>query len=170
MKAIGPEGGIPAEKVALSGVIVSMTPKQFGPISRIENWRATSSSSRSRSAPSQPASRHPALMTMAAGMAFSPHSRSASGTAGYGMTITARSIGPGTASTDLKHGWPRIDSAVGLIGYTRRSSFKNPPRSRLFKTAWPSLVGLVEAPMTATVRGAKKWERDNSGSLVVGAI
>jgi hypothetical protein len=80
MNAIGPPGGMPAEKEAFMGVVVSITPRQLGPMRRIPHVREISTNSRSRSSPSLPASRNPALMMIAAGMSFSQHIRNASGT------------------------------------------------------------------------------------------
>ena len=57
-----PWAGMAPTNVVLSGVCVSMTPMQFGPITRSRERRAISTTWRSSAAPSVPTSRKPPEM------------------------------------------------------------------------------------------------------------
>jgi len=96
-----PRGGISLAKDALHREIVLMMPRQLGPTIRMPYCVAICFTSFSSRAPSGPTSLNPAEMITRFLMPFSPHSRAAPGTSLAGMTMTARSTGPGTSSTLL---------------------------------------------------------------------
>ena len=100
MKAIEPIEGVPAANEAFIGTKGSITPRQLGPMIRMPYRRAMSSSSLSLLAPSSPASRNPALITTAPLAPFLPDSSRTVATNLLGTTMTTRSMGPGTSSTD----------------------------------------------------------------------
>ena len=85
-------------KVAFRPVIGFITPRQFGPMTRIRPRRACSRTRRSSSIPSAPVSLKPAEMMIAPRTPASTHSAIRSGTAGAGVTMTARSTRSGTAA------------------------------------------------------------------------
>ena len=77
-----------------------MIPMQFGPISRIPVARQMPTSSSCSCAPSSLASAKPAEMITSARTPFCAHSRATASTALAGVTIKARSTGPGQSRTE----------------------------------------------------------------------
>jgi hypothetical protein len=94
-----PLSGMPAAKLALRALAVLITPRQFGPTTRMPYRWAISITSRSNWRPSAPVSRKPAVIMMAAPTPFSPQSSITPATTLLGTTITARSTGSGTSVT-----------------------------------------------------------------------
>ena len=90
-----PGRAMAAAKVAFSPASGAIRPKQFGPMMRMEPRAARIS--RSSSTPRGPASLKPAEIMIAAGTFAAAHSATTPGTVSAGVTITARSTGPGTA-------------------------------------------------------------------------
>ena len=99
-KATVPGRAMPAAKVALRPVRGLMTPRQFGPTTRMRPRRASASTCRSSAAPASPVSWNPAEMITAAGTPRSAHAPTTPGTAGAGVAITARSTAAGTSAID----------------------------------------------------------------------
>ena len=97
--AILPSKALLAAKEALRPEAVSMIPRQLGPIILIPYLSQREMHSRSRRAPSTPASLKPADITIILSTPAMPHSLTASGTILAGTTIIARSalFSPGTA-------------------------------------------------------------------------
>jgi hypothetical protein len=152
MNATLPGRAIAPAKVALSPDSGLITPRQFGPITRILPRPASSRSCRSSAAPSAPTSLNPAEMTIAAGTPASTHSRMTPGAAGAGVTTTASSTRSGKAATLGYALTPRIEPRFGLTGKTI------PPKGepiRFQNTVRPTLPGFSVAPITATELGAK---------------
>ena len=98
MKPTEPGGAIPAANVALSPATGFMTPRQFGPTTRIPAACASASTRRSSSAPASPTSRKPAEMMMTPRTPLAAHSATRPGTLGAGVTMTARSTASGMAA------------------------------------------------------------------------
>jgi hypothetical protein len=88
---------IPEAKVALSPETGFITPRQFGPITRIFPRRAAASTCRSSSTPAGPISLNPAEMMMAPFTPTSTQSLMTPTTFAAGVTTTARSTFSGTA-------------------------------------------------------------------------
>ncbi len=86
-----PGRAIAPANVAFRPVSGFVTPRQFGPMTRIRPRRACSRIWRSSAAPSGPISLKPAEMMMAPLTPASAHSPMMSGTVGAGVTMTARS-------------------------------------------------------------------------------
>jgi hypothetical protein len=86
-------------KVALKPDGGFITPRQFGPTTRILPRLASSRTRRSSSTPSGPVSLKPAEMMMAPFTPACTHSPMISGTAGAGATMTARFTLAGTSET-----------------------------------------------------------------------
>ncbi len=97
-----PRGGATGAKVAFRETVGSVftIPRQFGPTIRMPWRRITSRSAFWRFTPSSPTSWNPALMTTSALIPFAPQASAASTTCAAGITITARSTGPGTSAMD----------------------------------------------------------------------
>ncbi len=98
MNATLPGRAIEAANVALRPVSGFITPRQLGPMMRMRALRAISSTRRSSSSPPGPSSLKPAEMMIAPLTPASAHCWSTPGTAGAGMTITARSTRSGTTA------------------------------------------------------------------------
>ena len=156
--AMPPASGMPGAKVALSRREGRIQPRQFGPSTRMGCPRSQARSSASRARPASPASRNPAEITTAPRTPLATHSFKAGRTAGAGTAITARSTGPSIARSDGVAGNPWTTSARGFTGQMRPS---NPAARRLATTLPPTFPGSREAPMTATLRGAKKAARSS---------
>ena len=115
MKAMRPRAGAVGEcRLRLDEAL--HIPLQFGPTKRMPASLAAATISAWRCSPSTPLSAKPALMTTAARMPFAPHSRSTRGAAAAGTVTTARSIDPGTSSTEGYARCPMTSSAVGWTG------------------------------------------------------
>ena len=101
MKLRGPGGGMFGAKVAFRATAESVfrSPMQLGPTRRMPWARTRATSSSSRAIPSPPTSLKPAVMTTSAFTPFRPHESTTSRTCAFGTTTTARSTGPGMAST-----------------------------------------------------------------------
>ena len=139
--------------VAFMPVSGLITPRQFGPITRMFALRASSRSLTSSAAPSGPISLNPAEMTIAPRTPFSPHSLIIPGIEGGGVMITARSTSSGIAETEGYAFTPRTLGRFGFTGYTV------PPNglvTRFHSRVRPTVPGFSVAPMTATVFGEKK--------------
>ena len=98
-KAMGPGWAITAAGEAFRPRNGFMTPKLFGPRSRIRPRPASARTSRSSSAQARPVSRNPEDVMIAARTPTSTHWPTNSGTRGAGAMIRARSIGSGTSPT-----------------------------------------------------------------------
>ena len=96
---ISPTGGIPAAKVAFRQLLVSITPRQFGPTTRIPSSRTRVRRAFSSAAPSPPTSLKPAEITMAYRMPLAAQASSAGRHALGGITRTARSASGGRSAT-----------------------------------------------------------------------
>ena len=68
------------------------------------------------------------------------------GTATHGQIHRVRDVGDRRVGAHAEH----RARAVRVTGYTGP---EKPPRSRFCRTAWPSLVGSSDAPMTAIDAG-----------------
>ena len=101
MKPTEPGRAMVVAKVAFMPESGLMTPRQFGPMTRMPASCASFSNCRSNSAPSGPISLKPAEITMAPRTPFSPHSRMMPGMDGGGVMITARSTCSGMSEMDL---------------------------------------------------------------------
>ena len=97
MNPTDPGRAMPAAKVAFSFPFGTITPRQFGPTTRICPRRASASTCRSNSSPAGPISLNPAEMMMAPRTPTWAQSRMIPGTVGGGVTTTAKSTLPGTA-------------------------------------------------------------------------
>ena len=156
MKPTDPGRAIVVAKVAFIPESGLITPRQFGPITRMFALRASSSSRTSRAAPSGPISLNPAEITIAPRTPLSPHSWMMPGIDGGGVTTTARSTSSGIADTEGYAFTPRTLGRFGFTGYTV------PPNglvTRFQSTVRPTVPGFSVAPMTATVLGEKKTSR-----------
>ena len=113
-KPIRPRPGITGDSEALSDRAgsVLMTPRQFGPITRIPLARASATSSRCSSRPSGPASANPPLTTTRPSTPWPAQSRTTSSTWAAGTATSARSTGPGRSATEAYVGTPRIGSVA----------------------------------------------------------
>jgi hypothetical protein len=100
---------------ATSGAVLTI-PMQFGPIRRIPVARQSRRSARSRSRPSASTSPKPAVSTTRARTPFRPHCSATSSTCAAGTAITARSTGPGIASTVEYASTLWTTGAVALTG------------------------------------------------------
>ena len=161
-------------KVAFRPAKGRITPRQFGPISRIRPRRACSSTCRSSSAPAVPVSLKPAEMTIAPRTPASTHSPIRSGTVGARVAMTARSTGSGTADS---FGYALIPSTLGRFRLIGKTVPPNGLLIRFQRTMRPTLPGLSVAPITATVRGAKiassglrRVCRTSCAVLILGAL
>ncbi len=96
-----PLGGSASANVALSRIsgAVLMTPRQFGPITRIPLARAVATSARSAARPAAPCSLNPPDMTTSPRTRLRAHSSITCATAGAGTASTARSMSSGTSLT-----------------------------------------------------------------------
>ena len=117
MSAAGPNGGITGANVALSENAGSalMTPRQLGPTMRMPRERTRSASARSRSAPSSPISRKPAVITTRPPTPASAHSPAMPNTRCFGTTMTARSTESGT---EPMSGYARTEHTALADGFT----------------------------------------------------
>ena len=88
------------EALSRSDGSLLISPKEFGPTTRIPAPRARRSSSAWRRAPSRPSSANPPETTSSALTPASAHSSTTSSTAWAGTAMTARSTRPGTAATE----------------------------------------------------------------------
>ena len=100
MKPTEPGRAMVVAKVAFRPESGLITPRQLGPMTRMPAACASSSSCRSRAAPSGPISLKPAEMTTAPRTPFSPHSRMMPGMEGGGVTMTARSTCSGMSESE----------------------------------------------------------------------
>ena len=156
-KPIEPAGNDRGANVAFNLDPATAMPRQFGPNSRAP-WARTAASSRScRSRPSAPVSAKPADITQIARIPAVSACSAASITLAAGTQITARSTGAGRSPTEAAAGTPATGSPRRLTGCTE------PPKSAAsrFRTIeLPMLPRRDEAPMTATLRGAKNSRRE----------
>ncbi len=113
-KPMFPFPGAPLEKEALRRAWVSITPRQFGPTTRIPEARATAVSSRSRVTPAPPTSLKPAEMAMAAFIPLAARAGNAFRMSFGATTKTPRSTGPGIASMDVNSGRPSSSPPPGF--------------------------------------------------------
>ena len=95
-----PGFAIPAANVAFIRSIGFMTPRQFGPTTRMPYRRAASSTCDSSAAPSSPTSLNPALMMITPRTPAAPQSATSWGAVFAGVTMTARSTGSPIAAID----------------------------------------------------------------------
>jgi len=146
-KPMFPFAGVPLEKEAFRRAWVSITPRQFGPTTRIPVARAMEVSSRSRVTPAPPTSLNPAEMAMAAFIPLAARAGNAFRMSFGATTNTPRSTGPGIASTEGYNGRP---SSSPPPGFTPYSGPGNPVRTRFAKTPYPTFSGFRDAPTTAT--------------------
>jgi len=90
-KPTRPGLAIPAANVAFIPSTGFITPRQFGPTTRIPWRRAAARTSRSSSTPAAPTSLNPALMMITPRTPAAPHSSTSPGADLAGVTMTARS-------------------------------------------------------------------------------
>src|SRR5208337_1724773 len=152
-KAILPGRAMALATVALRPVIGLITPRLFGPRTRIRPRHASSMIRRSSAAPSTPLSLNPAEVTMAAWTPASTHSPIRSGTIVAGVATMARSIGSGTSPM---RGWALIPRTLGRFGLTGKTVPPNGLLIRFHTRVRPMLPALSDAPMTAMLWGVKK--------------
>ncbi len=100
INATSPALGETGSNVALIPWCGIMIPRQFGPVILIPCLRAISTTLSSRTAPSPPISRNPAVTMTARRTPFSPHSSITPGTSRAGTAMTAQSTGPGISTTE----------------------------------------------------------------------
>ena len=150
MNATLPGRAIVCANVAFSPRTGFITPRQFGPISRILP-RMICVICASRSLPCSPCSLNPAEITMPAGIPAATDSARTSGTLSAGVVTTTRSTLSGSSETLGYALMPRTFGRLELTGNTV------PPKgllSRFHNTDRPTLPILSVAPTTATLRGA----------------
>src|SRR5271157_3535452 len=129
-----------------------ITPRLFGPMTRIRPRPAWSMIRRSSAAPSAPISLNPAEATMAARTPASTHSPIRSGTVGAGVATMARSTRSGTAPM---RGWALIPSTLRRFGLTGKMGPPNGLFIRFHTIVRPMLPAFSVAPMTAMFWGVK---------------
>ena len=156
-KPTRPGFAIPAANVALKPLMGLMTPRQLGPTIRMPDSRARARIRRSSATPSGPISLNPAEMTMAEWIPSRAHSSMRSGTPGAGVTMTARSIGPGA---DARSGYALIPRMLGRFGLIGRTVPPNGLLMRFHRMVRPTLPAFSVAPTTATVPGEKNGSRE----------
>src|SRR5271165_2207056 len=150
IKATFPGRAIECAKVAFNPRTGFITPRQFGPISRILPrmiWEMRASSS----LPCSPCSLKPAEITMPAGTPAATDSARTSGTESAGVVTTTRSTLSGSSET---LGYALIPNTLGRFEFTGNTV---PPKgllNRFHSTDRPTLPGRSVAPITATLRGA----------------
>ena len=153
-KEMCPRRGVVGANVAsiwTSGWVL-ITPMQFGPTRTIP-YRFTSSTRRfSRSAPTPPISRNPAVITTRPRTPFFPHASTASRAASAGTVTIARSTGSGTSPMLGYALIPWTESAFGFTGY--RVPWNSFTR-RFRRIAYPTFPLWREAPITAMDLGKK---------------
>ncbi len=117
-KPTRPSGGASGAKVALRRTARSVftIPRQFGPMRRIPVARQSRTSFACRARPSAPVSAKPEEITTSARTPFRPHCSVAWRTRPAGTAMTARSTGPGIASTLGYAGTHCTTSAAGFTG------------------------------------------------------
>ena len=98
-KATPPLAGMPIAIDAFSCCVLSITPRQLGPISRMPLACAMVRSSCSRAAPAAPVSANPPLSTITTGTRAAAQSRRMAGVLPAGVTTIAKSTGCGTSAT-----------------------------------------------------------------------
>ena len=84
-----------------------------------------------------------------------------SATVAAGTVTTARSTGSGMSVTDAYARTPCTETVSGLTGNTGPEKLL---RNRFTSTAWPSLVGSADAPMTAIDRGESSRAIDRASA------
>jgi hypothetical protein len=114
--ATRPRRAIVVANVAFRPDTGLMTPRQFGPMSRMPCARACSTSARSSAAPSGPTSLKPAEMTMTFRHPARPQSATRSGIVAGGVTMTASSGRSGRSLTVGCAAMPRTDRRLGFTG------------------------------------------------------
>ena len=119
---IRPRPGITGDIEALNdaSTAVLMTPRQFGPMTRMPSARAWVTRSACRRCPSGPISAKPALMTTSPRTSpRAPHSAATSSAAAAGTATTARCTGSGMSLTVAYAGTPWTSPlAAGFTAYT----------------------------------------------------
>ncbi len=95
MNAMEPGRGEMGSKVVLIPRAGFISPRQFGPMTRIPFLRAAAISSSSRALPAGPVSRNPEERMIASGTCFPPASSMTCGTFGAGMAMTTALTSPG---------------------------------------------------------------------------
>src|SRR5271157_4503090 len=148
---------------AFRPVIGLITPRLFGPMTRIRPRPAWSMIRRSSAAPSAPISLNPAEATMAARTPASTHSPIRSGTVGAGVATMARSTRSGTSPM---RGWALIPSTLRRFGLTGKMGPPNGLFIRFHTIVRPMLPAFSVAPMTAMFWGVKNASRPLLPSLV----
>ena len=152
MKATLPGSAIPLLNVAFRPISGFITPRQFGPMSRIPPRRACFKTCCSNSRPAVPSSRNPAEITIAPLTPASAHCSITDGTLAAGVTTTAKSTFSGTAAI---FGYAFIPSTFARLGFTGNTV---PPKgllTRFQSRVRPTLPRASVAPITAILRGSK---------------
>ena len=149
--------------VALSWISgwLLITPRQFGPTTRMLWARANAASSRWSRAPSAPSSWNPELITTAVGTPASAASATADSTLAAGTAMMARSTGAGRSAKDATAGTP---SMTGSRGCTTWRSPVNPPARMLSRTARPIPCPSLRTPTTATLWGYSSGFSDRASA------
>ena len=155
ISASRPGSARPAPIVALSPMLVRMTPKACGPSSRMRRFFAVARMSRCQRRAS-PSSSGGADRITAALTPQRAASSSTPVTAAQGTAISASSTGLPMAASEAKQRRPSSRRWFGLTAY--RSPLK-PPSSRFSNTMRPSEAGLSDAPTNATDAGASNGRR-----------
>ena len=153
MKASFPGAALVCAKLALRPISGTSRPRQLGPRMRSRCGRAASSICCWRDA--APLSR-PAVRTIAAFAPRWPSSAIKGGTVAGGVQMTARSGATGRLATS---GYASTPATAWYFGFTGITGPANPPNSRLRITVAPTLLGRVEAPMTAMEPGRRRKSR-----------
>ena len=135
MNATLPGRATRCAKVAFSPRTGFITPRQFGPISRILP-RIVRAICRSSSWPCSPCSLKPAEMTMPAGMPSSTDSAMRSGTVSAGVVTTTRSTLSGRSRT---LGYALMPSTFVRLEFTGKTVPPNGLLSRFHSTERPTL-------------------------------
>ena len=150
LPAIG-RNGAKVASIAIAGFVLT-TPMQLGPIMRIPLRRAVSTRSCSARPCAASTSAKPAEITTSPCTCFRTQSSTTAATPAAGTHTTARSTGPGTASTVGYACTPATDVAFGLMGCTGP---QKSPASRLRSTPLPMVPVRRLAPTTAMEVGER---------------
>ena len=133
------------------------TPSEFGPTRRRPCARTSSNSSRCNSPPSGPASAKPAEITSTARTPTRAASSTTPATSTAGTAITTSSGGSDSSASPRA---ARVEQTIPPDRLTGHTTPSKPPAMMLRSTRPPILVGSLEAPTTATDRGASNGRSD----------
>ena len=154
--AIDPDSAMRRANVALSPIGGRMMPRQLGPIMRTPCARAAARTSVSSNRPSAPVSPKPAERTTALRDPARPASSMTVGTVAAGVVTRIRSI---RCPISAMEAWQGRPATLRYLGLTATSSPVYPLERRLSNAMRPREPARSLAPITATLRGAKRCSR-----------